>query len=74
MCKSCEALRINGVLCHETGCPDSWQGKTRECKWCGAKFQMEHSKQSFCSEECDLTYHGYSTEEDTRIDGTTIED
>lgn len=43
-CDSCEALVINGVYCHETGCPnthsrydaesDSWI-KQRKCFECG---------------------------------------
>ena len=24
-CDGCAILSINGVLCHETGCPDSWR-------------------------------------------------
>lgn len=24
-CNSCSPCRINGVLCHETGCPDAWR-------------------------------------------------
>ena len=43
-CNQCEALMINGVFCHETGCPntkaryDSESGewiKTRKCFECG---------------------------------------
>ena len=41
-CNQCEALMINGVFCHETGCPNSrklWSGhtwvKTRKCGECG---------------------------------------
>jgi hypothetical protein len=74
MCKSCEALRINGILCHEAGCPDSWTGKPRECKECGSRFEMEHAMQLFCSNDCYAMYYGMATESETRIDGTTIED
>ena len=35
MCQSCEVLNINGVNCHEIGCPDAWKDYTRECKECG---------------------------------------
>jgi hypothetical protein len=31
-CSQCAALAINGVACHETGCPRA----TRECKGCAA--------------------------------------
>ena len=30
MCKSCEALTINGVYCHEQGCPESNKQKPDE--------------------------------------------
>ena len=43
-CDQCEALMINGIFCHETGCPnthsrydaedDRWI-KQRECRECG---------------------------------------
>jgi RNase P subunit RPR2 len=43
-CNQCQALMINGVFCHETGCPntnsrydvdiDEWI-KTRKCDECG---------------------------------------
>lgn len=29
-CSQCEALTINGIACHETGCPN----QTHECKGC----------------------------------------
>lgn len=41
-CDQCEVLMINGVFCHETGCPNSgsrWRGDTwvsqRNCFVCG---------------------------------------
>jgi hypothetical protein len=41
-CDQCEALMINGVFCHERGCPNSgsrWDGDTwvsqRDCFVCG---------------------------------------
>ncbi len=51
MCNSCEVLRINGVLCHEIGCPDAWHNEVRSCPWCGAKFKPEHPRQQCCTEE-----------------------
>ena len=24
MCQQCETVHINGVKCHEQGCPDAW--------------------------------------------------
>lgn len=57
MCDACEALVINGVLCHETGCPDSWKDTERECKECGCDFVPEDRDQWFCSEECANPFH-----------------
>jgi len=37
-CNSCNPSRINGVLCHEAGCPDAWRDQQRECPDCGRKF------------------------------------
>ena len=41
-CERCDALMINGVFCHEIGCPNSrgvWDGDTwvsqRDCFVCG---------------------------------------
>ena len=62
-CQNCQAVRINGVLCHETGCPTSYIGKTLECSWCGTKFKIPEDEKPiaqngsgktryFCSEDC----------------------
>ena len=32
-CNQCEALMINGVFCHETGCPNSRKTWTRGEGW-----------------------------------------
>jgi len=58
MCQSCEALKINGVLCHEHNCPDAWKDQTRECRECGCEFKTEGQDQRFCSEECAAAYYG----------------
>lgn len=55
MCNQCEAVMINGILCHETGCPDAWKDEVRECKWCGTKFKPETKGQKYCSDECNIT-------------------
>lgn len=56
-CDSCQLIRINGIICHEIGCPDSWKDKSRECKWCGADFIPEDRDQHFCEESCAESYH-----------------
>ena len=42
-CQSCEMLSINGVPCHETGCPDAWIGQPTRCFECGCDFVPEES-------------------------------
>ena len=60
MCNSCETLTINGVLCHEIGCPDSYKDENRECKWCGQDFTPEQNHQVCCSHSCEMDYNGNS--------------
>jgi hypothetical protein len=55
-CESCEALSINGVWCHETGCPDAWMDDIRECLWCGSDFHPEERYQACCDESCAQDY------------------
>ena len=51
-CNSCEQLRINGTVCHETGCPNQnakWDFdrecwvKYRECFECGDLVEVGES-------------------------------
>jgi hypothetical protein len=56
-CDSCDACFINGVLCHEHGCPDAWREETRECKWCGGQFTPEDRAQVLCCEDCAEAYY-----------------
>lgn len=57
MCVSCVTVRINGVLCHEHGCPDAWKNTIRECNWCGAEFIPEEKNQFSCSPDCNEAYN-----------------
>ncbi len=57
MCKSCQALMINGIYCHEIGCPDAWKDYKRECRWCGKEFQPEEKFQDCCSADCAECYY-----------------
>jgi len=59
MCQSCEVVRINGVLCHEIGCPDAWQDYLVECAWCGSDFLPAFKGQDCCSADCAECYHGW---------------
>lgn len=55
-CNSCQLVRINGVVCHETGCPESWRdpvtgkGYPVPCFQCGCDFEPEErpSRYSWC--------------------------
>lgn len=57
MCSSCEVLNINGVNCHETGCPEAWKDSLIECKWCGTPFTPEEQHQVCCSHTCTTAYN-----------------
>lgn len=57
MCKSCEVLYINGVKCHETGCPESYKDYSRECKWCGGGFTPIDNRDYFCDTDCEESYN-----------------
>jgi len=57
-CPSCEVLYINGVRCHETGCPDAWKDEVRECKWCGTEFKPLLPGMECCSHSCEVAYSG----------------
>ncbi len=59
MCNQCEILFINGVKCHETGCPDSWKDEQRSCKWCGQEFKPVNQYQECCDNSCESAYCGY---------------
>jgi hypothetical protein len=43
-CSQCQACSINGVACHETGCPN----QTYECRGCNATVQYQYG---YC-EDC----------------------
>ena len=51
-CDQCEVVMINGVRCHETGCPSAWRDETRECSHCGCDFRPESRAQYICSDHC----------------------
>lgn len=63
-CDSCQLLRINGLVCHETGCPQAHVGTLRECDWCGTEFGPETRWQRFCCDDCTQCYHVVGCESD----------
>ena len=59
-CNQCEALYINGLFCHETGCPNerkTWVASRQEwvrfyqCQECG--WDIEEGESCNCCEEVD---------------------
>ncbi len=58
-CDSCEMLNINGVNCHEQGCPDAWRDREIECVECGFMFQPETRGEVTCSPCCHAHYAGH---------------
>ena len=57
-CDGCSPSTINGLLYHESGCPDLWRDHTRKCKWCGGRFRPAERGQVFCEGSCAEAYHG----------------
>jgi hypothetical protein len=57
-CDSCQAMMINGVFCHEQGCPDAWKSYSRECEWCGQPFNPEKKYQKCCCDSCTEDFYG----------------
>lgn len=47
-CDSCSPSAINGVLCHEQGCPDAWRDYSFECDECGCDFYRSEQFERLC--------------------------
>lgn len=58
MCDQCDAVMINGVKCHEAGCPDAWRDRQVECLFCGSEFIRDDKYQKLCDESCADGYYG----------------
>lgn len=56
-CDGCSPCSVNGVLCHERGCPDSWRDYQRVCGWCGDSFWPSDPHDEFCCDDCSDSYH-----------------
>ena len=54
-CDGCSPSRINGVFCHEQGCPDAWRDKKIECIECGSDFYPDSHSQDIC-DDCVNSY------------------
>ena len=56
ICDACEIIVINGLACHEHGCPEAWRDYDAPCLWCGTMFHPEEQGQRFCDESCAESY------------------
>jgi hypothetical protein len=65
-CDGCSPSMINGVLCHESGCPDAWKDRPVSCFECGCQFyRTESIHQRNCS---DCSEPNLPDEDDTLYD------
>lgn len=46
-CAQCQLVRINGLLCHEIGCPAAYKDYVYTCP-CGTDFRPKYSRQRWC--------------------------
>ena len=49
-CDGCSPSVINGVFCHEHGCPDAWRDRKIACGECGCDFYPTERYQSVCDD------------------------
>lgn len=47
-CSQCQAAMINGVYCHEAGCPEAWRDYHVDCSECGCEFKPNARHQTVC--------------------------
>ena len=57
LCDSCDCMIINGIKCHELGCPDAWKDYKNNCLWCGIQYTPDTKDQQFCSIDCQEDYY-----------------
>jgi hypothetical protein len=58
-CDGCSPTMIQGVACHENGCPDAWRDSQVECEECGCGFHPQSRHERFCSTECYGLHYGF---------------
>lgn len=49
-CDGCNPSMIQGVLCHEHGCPYAWKDKKVFCFDCGYRFYPTERFQAICDD------------------------
>ena len=47
-CDGCSPCSVNGVFCHEAGCPDAWRDTEVNCFDCGFGFYPVIHGQRYC--------------------------
>ena len=47
MCESCDCVNINGMNCHEFGCPDKNKVAREKCPECGIPTIPENQESSY---------------------------
>lgn len=55
ICDACHVMYVNGIKCHEAGCPEAWRDYDRECFECGHSFRPTDRHQALC-EGCTEDY------------------
>lgn len=58
MCQSCEVLNINGMNCHEIGCPEAWRDYAIKCHECQKAFKPKEREQVCCTKRCKKIFEG----------------
>lgn len=51
-CDGCSPSMVNGVLCHESGCPDAWRDRGVACFECGCDFFPSERGLRTCPDCC----------------------
>jgi hypothetical protein len=49
-CDQCDMVAIQGIPCHETGCPNAWKDQKRTCVECGIQFPPTRYYQTVCND------------------------
>lgn len=49
-CDGCNPAMINGVLCHEHGCPYAWKDRQVSCRECGFGFYPAERGAVYCAD------------------------
>ena len=49
-CDGCSPSRINGLFCHEEGCPEAWRDRAISCFVCGCAFFPAEQDQQVCQD------------------------